>query len=138
MKYPPTQTEIEAVLRTHKLIRLKEKVIKAYLVGSFAKESLGIGSTRPDSDVDILLEVPLREGTTSAELEDAYRGPLRQYFVTHNIRGKNDAVHPQWQGRRVDLYFTYDASVETRPKIELEYARPADRESAVLRPRPRQ
>lgn len=110
----PTKRAIETVLRAHPLIRLREKVVAAYLVGSFAK-----GAQNEESDVDILLEVHPKQGWTSAELEDKYRQRLRQYFVTHNIAGKNDALHPQWCGRRVDLYLTYDASSETRPKVVL-------------------
>jgi hypothetical protein len=39
--------------------------------------------------------------------------------MQNNIQGKADHIHPQWNGRRIDIYFTYDASTETRPKIKL-------------------
>lgn len=110
----PSQVEILSVLRKHKLIKLKEDVKAAYLVGSFCT-----GKNHPDSDVDILLEVTNRHGLSTQELEDKYRQALRQHFVTHKIEGKCDSVHPQWTGRRVDLYFTYDASLESRPKTIL-------------------
>lgn len=98
--------------------------MRAYLVGSFAT-----GTQNADSDVDILLEVQERQGVPALELEDSYRHALRQYFVTHNIRGKDDGVHPQWCGRRVDVYMTYDASQECRPKILLEAPKPQPRRS---------
>jgi len=110
----PTQREIVAVLRRHPLVKLRETVRRAFVVGSQAK-----GAAHAESDVDILLEVEPTPNTTAEQLEERYRQALRQYFVTHNIRGKDDSIHPQWQGRRVDLYFTYDADKETRPKIEL-------------------
>lgn len=110
----PTQQEIVAILRAHPLIRLKGKVLRSFLVGSFAKNS-----AHDDSDVDILLEVEPIKGIDEATLENDYRKPLQRHFMLNNIRGKDDSVHPQWQGRRVDLYFTYDAELETRPKIEL-------------------
>lgn len=112
----PTQKQIVAILRAHKLVKLREKVKRAFLVGSFSK-----GLQHADSDVDILLEVePSSEFPDALKLEDWYRRLLRQYFVKNQIRGKMDSVHPQWDGRRVDLYFTYDADTERRPKIQLE------------------
>lgn len=115
MKYhDPTLREIVDVLRTHPLIKLKERVVRAFVVGS----QVG-GNTHQESDVDILLEVKPHRRLTSAELEEKYRQPLRQYFVSHGIRGKDDSVHPQWTGRRVDLYFTYSADSEQRPKRQL-------------------
>lgn len=110
----PSQREIVAILRKHKLVKLREQVKRAYLVGSFAK-----GCPHENSDVDILLEVAPKQGVTPSELEDTYRQALRQYFVAHNIQGIDDSIHPNWGGRRVDLYFTYDADVEVRPKIAL-------------------
>lgn len=113
---PPSLDEIVAVLTAHPLIRLRENVKRGFLVGSFAKRlARPRGSPEGESDVDILLEVEPRRGVTAEELEDHYRQALRQYFVTHNIRGKADEIHPQWDGRRVDLYFTYNADLEIRP-----------------------
>lgn len=111
----PSQVEIVEVLRQHRLVKLRERVVRAFLVGSFCT-----GKERAESDVDILLEVQDRRGVPAHELEDHYRAALRQYFVTNGIQGKCDSVHPQWQGRRVDLYFTYDADSEPRPKRLLE------------------
>ena len=116
----PTQEEICGVLHDHPLIKLRERVVRAFLVGSFAQQHLGIGNVHAESDVDILLEVVPRAGEGTGEMEDRYRKRLRQHFVTHNIRTKDDSVHPQWCGRRVDVYFTYDAAPEERAKIELE------------------
>ena len=123
----PSHEQVLEVLRGHKLIRLREKVEKSYLVGSFAKREFGEAIVRPDSDIDILLQVVPREGLTSIELEDSYRVSLRAFFVKNNIRGKDDLVHPNWNGRRIDLYLTYDASLESRPKIELNRAAPKNK-----------
>lgn len=119
----PTQDEICEVLKQHPLIKLREKVSRCFLVGSYAAEQLGLGTTHELSDVDVLIEV--EEGSESAiEMEERYRKRLAQYFVTHDIRGMADHVHPQWCGRRVDVYFTFDATPEKRPKIELERLTP--------------
>ena len=112
--FVPTRQEITAVLAAHPLIRLTGKVKRAYLVGSFAK-----GSPHVDSDVDVLLEVSPRARQTEEELTEKYRSKLRQYFVTHNIRGKADHLHPQWCDRRVDVYFTYETPRDERPRIRL-------------------
>lgn len=122
----PSHPEIIDLLRAHPLIKLKERVTASFLVGSFAKEALGLGDTHSQSDVDILLEVKPRIGTTAEELEEQYRSALRNYFVKHDIRGKDDSVHPQWDGRRVDVYFTYDATTEKRPMVALARDRPVD------------
>jgi predicted nucleotidyltransferase len=124
----PTQQDIVQVLTRHPLVKLREKVLRAFVVGSFAK-----GAQNEESDVDVLLEVAARAGETSAELEDHYRRLLRAHFVKHDIRGKDDSVHPQWCGRRVDLYITYDADLESRPKVALA-AKPAPTSSRQQRP----
>jgi predicted nucleotidyltransferase len=121
----PTRAEIVDVLREHPLIKLREKVKRAFVVGSFAK-----GEQNDQSDVDILLEVSPREGYTPKELEDKYRQALMQHFVKNDIRGKDDSQHPQWAGRRVDVYFTYDASEETRPKVLLNESPAPDTDGA--------
>ena len=110
----PTHTEIVEVLQDHALVRLRKRVLRAYLVGSFAK-----GCANDASDVDILLEVRPAKGQSAQELEDYYRRKLLDYFVKHDIRGKRDDIHPNWCGRRVDVYFTYDADSESRPKVLL-------------------
>ena len=112
----PKQEEIIDILKNHPLVKLKERVNQVFIVGSFAK-----GLQNQDSDIDILIEVPPNQEWDDVRgLEDHYRQALRNYFVQNNIRGKADAVHPQWGNRRIDLYLTYDASLETRPKIKLE------------------
>ena len=127
---PPSTEEIVEILRNHQLIRLRERVKRGFLVGSFAKEHMGIGATHSESDVDILLEIepnPRKKGMSDVDLEDSYRHALRRYFMKNNIRGKDDSVHPQWCGRRVDLYLTFDADKEARPKLTLPEAQaPAD------------
>lgn len=110
----PSRNEVEGILREHPLVGLRERVKNIYVVGSYAK-----GNTHPESDLDVLLEVTPKKGYTAKELEDKYRRKLQQYFVTHDIWGKDDSVHPQWNGHRVDIYFTYDASTESRPKVLL-------------------
>lgn len=128
----PTQDEIVAILKKHPLIRLKEPVQRAFLVGSFAGGRAG--QPHADSDVDILLEVAPRAGMSSDELAEHYRQALRRHFMKHGIRGRMDSVHPQWSGRRVDVYFTYDADAESRPKVRL-HPKPAFASMAYLRKR---
>lgn len=115
----PTQEEILEILRKHPLVGLKEDVQRTFLIGSFAKEALGLGLTRPQSDVDILLEVAPQEGETEEKMTERYRLKLMTHFMKHGIRGKKDGVHPQWLQRRVDVYFTYDASCNPLPMVQL-------------------
>ena len=110
----PTVDEIAKVLASHPLIKLREPVLRAFVVGSFAK-----GEQTELSDLDILFEVPSANEETIYEMEWRYRAALQAHFVKNNIRGVADHIHPQWAGRRVDMYFTYDADLEARPKIEL-------------------
>lgn len=130
----PTQEEILEILRKHPLVGLKEDVQRAFLVGSFAKEALGLGSTRPQSDVDILLEVTQRQGETESDITDRYRKKLMAHFMKHDIRGKKDAVHPQWLQRRVDLYITYDASCNPLPMVQLRPEKPEPRKHKTMKP----
>ena len=123
----PTLGEIVEVLQDHPLIGLREQVERAFLIGSQAKERLGTGKTHCVSDVDVLLEVKPRDDETAEQMQDRYRKKLMAHFMRHGIRGKKDSVHPQWCERRVDVYFTYDADQETRPKIELEKPSPRPR-----------
>lgn len=116
----PTASDLVAVLRAHPLIQLKERPKRVFIVGSFAKgQARTRGHLEGDSDLDVLLEVRAKRGVSPAELEERYRQRLRTHFVKHNIRGKADEIHPQWDGRRIDVYFTYDADAEPRPKIQL-------------------
>lgn len=110
----PSVQEIVTVLRTHPLIKLREPVARAFIVGSFAK-----GMQTERSDVDVLLEVSKKSDETEEQMEWRYRAALQRHFMQNNIRGVADHVHPQWSGRRVDMYFTFDADAERRPKIEL-------------------
>lgn len=123
----PSQNQIVEVLKQHPLLALRETVQRAYVVGSFAKEALGLGVTHASSDVDVLLEVRKRTDETDRELETRYRQKLMAHFVRHQIQGRDDSVHPQWCGRRVDVYFTYDAELEARTKLALEAPRPRPR-----------
>ena len=116
----PTAAEILEVLREHPLVRLAHEPRRVFLVGSFSG-----GSSSADSDVDVLLEVAPTPGVTASELTTNYRLPLQRYFMQHGLRGRHDEVHPQWCGRRLDLYFTYDAGEDERPKLELDQEPPA-------------
>ena len=117
----PTVGEITQVIADHPLVGFKGKVKNAYIVGSFAG---GIPNTM--SDVDVMLEVNPRKGMTEEELTERYRKKLQQYMVTNNIRERDDSVHPQWDGRRVDIYFTYnaEASAAGRPIVKLPTDKP--------------
>lgn len=115
----PNQQQIIDILRAHPLVKLRETVERTFLIGSFAKQELGLGQIHDSSDVDVLIEVPHRDDETADQLSERYRDKLRAYFMKHRIQGRNDSVHPQWCGRRVDVYFTYDADAESRPKLQL-------------------
>ena len=110
----PTLSEIVAVLKNHPLINNVGRVKDAYLIGSFAS-----GKQNPNSDVDILLEIYPIKATSAEDFTELKRRKIQEYFMKNDLHGKADSVHPQWNGRRVDLYFTYDASTDSRPKIKL-------------------
>jgi hypothetical protein len=103
----PTKSEIVDIVKKHPLMMYKGKVIDAYVVGTGAS-----GQLRPDSDFDIVLQVPPQKGMTAQQFTEYNRRKLQQYFVDNNI-SSDDSVHPQWQGRRVDVYFTYEPPTET-------------------------
>jgi predicted nucleotidyltransferase len=112
----PTVRDIKQILATHPLYRYRGAIKAAYLVGSFARNK-----AHATSDVDIVLIVPPRQGYTPDEFTEKMRQPLRRYFMQHDIQGKHDAVHPQWDGRRMDIYFEYDLSRQgDRPWIRLQ------------------
>lgn len=123
----PSQSEIVEVLKRHPLIGLRESVQRAFVVGSFAKEALGLGRTHSSSDVDVLLEVRPRSDETDSAMEQRYRLKLMTHFMRLQIQGRDDSAHPQWCGRRVDVYFTHDADLESRPKLALEAPIPRSR-----------
>lgn len=107
-------TDIIYILTHHPLIRLRHKAKRVFIIGSFAT-----GTQQEHSDIDVLLEVRPVKGMTALELAAKYRDRLQRHFMRHGILGKDDSVHPQYQGRRLDLYFTYDASSDTLPKTQL-------------------
>jgi predicted nucleotidyltransferase len=102
-------------LRNHPLVKNIGKVKNAYIIGSFAENK-----QNEYSDLDVLIEIQPIKNYTATEFTEKKRNLIRVYFVKHNIWGPDDSVHPQWNGRRIDIYFTYDASKETRPKILLQ------------------
>lgn len=108
------KSEVIHVLKSHDLFKLKEKPKRVFLIGSFAK-----GMNHEESDIDILVEISPKKDLTEEEIAEKYRNKIRKFFIDHNIREKRDSVHPQLRGRRVDVYFTYDADSESRPKIEI-------------------
>lgn len=99
-------------LQEHALVQLKEKPLRVFVVGSFAK-----GGVHADSDIDILIEVKAKR-MEAHELADRYRHRLRKHFIMNKIEGKADHLHPQYKGRRIDMYFTYNADQENG-KIEI-------------------
>ena len=114
----PTTSEIVGTLKNHPLVKNIGRVKDAYVVGSFST-----GKQNPQSDIDVLLEIYPIKNISAEEFEEKKRDRLRNYFVKNNITGIQDSIHPQWNGRRIDIYFTYDASTETRPKIKLPWVR---------------
>jgi len=104
----PTKSEIVDIIKKHPLMMYRGKVIDAYVVGTGAS-----GQMRPDSDFDIVLQVPPQKGMTAQQFTEYNRRKIQQYFVTNKIEGQRDDLHPQWKGRRVDVYFTYEPPTET-------------------------
>lgn len=98
----PVKKEIIDVIKNHKLIKYKGKVINAYLVGSHAK-----GTPRDDSDIDIVLQIPVQKDYSEEDFTKLKRKALQDYFMKNNIVGKADHIHPNYKGKRVDVYFTY-------------------------------
>lgn len=110
----PTAEELIYILKNHPLVKNIGRVKNIYLVGSFAK-----GTQNENSDIDILIEIYPVKGMAAEEFAENKRNQIRNYFVKNDIRNRDDSVHPQWNGRRIDIYFTYDASIETNAKIKL-------------------
>jgi len=111
----PGSFELLNILDSHPLIpKIKENINAIYIIGSFAS-----GTQNDDSDLDILLEIDTVKGHDENDISEKYRNKLRNYFLEHKIEGKADNLHPQWNGRRIDLYFTYDASQNTGPKVKI-------------------
>ncbi len=83
-----------------------------FVVGSFAE-----GTQKDHSDLDIVIEVK----NSADELQRGYRNRASRYFMDHDLQGKNDSVHPQWNGRRIDVYFVDNAEQEAngRKLVEL-------------------
>lgn len=106
-----TRQHIIQSLQDHPLVKLKEKPLRVFIVGSFVK-----GKPHKTSDIDVLIEVK-RKTIPVKTLENKYRNKIRQHFIKHGI-AIDDSQHPQYKGRRIDLYFTYDANAET-DKIEV-------------------
>jgi predicted nucleotidyltransferase len=110
----PRAAEIISILRNHALVGNIGRVKSVYAIGSFAK-----GTHRDNSDIDVLVEIYPIKDTTPEDFTENKRRKIMNYFVKNNLQGIHDYVHPLWNGRRIDLYFTYDASMETRPKMKL-------------------
>ena len=108
-----SKSEILKILSEHPLVQLKEKPLRVFVVGSFVK-----GTPRQDSDIDVMIEVKSKAISENA-LTDKYRDKIRKHFIKNKIMTKADEVHPNYKGRRIDLYLTYNADQATEHKIEL-------------------
>lgn len=98
----PTKNEVLDILKSHPLVKFNGKVLNMCIVGSYAA-----GKQTDRSDIDILIKVPRRK-ISSDELEEKYRNKLRSYFIKNNIKGIAEHVHPNYNGKRIDIYFTYE------------------------------
>ncbi len=107
----PTKLEVLKILREHPLVKLNGDVLGIWIVGSYAK-----GYATERSDIDILLKVRKRNITTK-ELEEKYRLKIIKHFTKNNIRTIADKEHPNWNGKRLDIYFTYDERKEDCIKL---------------------
>lgn len=111
----PTKDEIVGLLKSHPLVKLAESPSRVFVIGSFAK-----GTQRDHSDIDVLLEIQRkRNGDTAEDVAEHYRSKIRKFFIAHDLRGKHDSAHPQWDGRRVDIYFTYNGDEGLLPKVDI-------------------
>lgn len=108
----PTKKQIIDIIRKHHLVKYSGKIINLYLIGSFCR-----GNQHNDSDVDILVHVPAANGFDDDSYTELNRKKLRDYFINNNIHGKCDKVHPQWFGRRLDIYFTFSERKEDCIKL---------------------
>jgi predicted nucleotidyltransferase len=54
---PPTAGEIVKILREHNPIRVREKITRVFLVGSFTMRLLNASEPGVADDMDILLEI---------------------------------------------------------------------------------
>jgi predicted nucleotidyltransferase len=103
----PSKQDVITIFARHPAVQFRYPVCRAFLVGSFAR-----GEQRPDSDLDILLEVGPVGAFSEEELTDIYRERLER------ARYSRRPV-PLWNGRPLDIYVTYDADADSRAKIEL-------------------
>lgn len=104
----PEKKHILNILKLHPLVQLKHKPKKVFLVGSFAANK-----QHKKSDIDIMMIVPGNKNLT-----DQYRKKIADYFVKNKI-SVADHLHPNYEGRRIDLYFSNTTDGDTLPKIEL-------------------
>jgi hypothetical protein len=108
----PSQQEIVQELRSHPFTKgLVPKDADVSLVGSYAK-----GTETARSDIDVMVQV---KGDAQA-LQNAYRKRAGDHFMKNNLQGVHDDQHPQWDGHRIDVYFTNDAAKDAQgPRAEL-------------------
>lgn len=122
----PTLEDVRGIV-SHPLVNYRSSVLGAHLVGSFAA-----GKAHEHSDVDLLVHVPEQPGFADDEsLTEYMRSRLRQYVVQNDLRTPQEChpYHPQWQGRRVDLYFTSKPGHDERPAIPLKSSKAKLRKS---------
>jgi len=102
----PSKAELLAILTAHPLVKLKENVLNVWIVGSYAA-----GKQTDRSDIDVLLMIPKKKVSTH-ELEMKYRQKIISHFVKNKIIGIADHVHPCFNSKRIDIYFTYNERKE--------------------------
>jgi predicted nucleotidyltransferase len=101
----PTKSQVIDIFARHQAVQFRRPVCRAFVIGSFAR-----GEQRPDSDLDILFEIAPVGAFYEDEVTDAIRTRIEN--APKNKR-------PMWNGRPLDLYVTYDADADSRPKIEI-------------------
>jgi len=95
------KSEIIAAIQNHPLTKFNGKILKVYLIGSYSS-----GKETERSDIDILLMVKKRK-ISEEELTQKHRVKLINHFMKNNIKSVSDDQHPTYNGKRIDIYFTY-------------------------------
>ena len=99
----PTLKWVKSSLRNNLVKPFRPKIIKAYIVGSFAR-----GDFNDGSDLDIAIIIAQRRGMSSLQISESYHSNFT-----------SDIFKAKWNGRIVDFQFFYENELEDYIKIEL-------------------
>jgi len=97
--------DILTAIQSHPLTKYRGKILKVYLIGSYSE-----GKETERSDIDILLMVN-KTKLTEDELTQKHRIKLIKHFMKNKIKEIDDSQHPTYNGKRIDIYFTYEERI---------------------------